>query len=116
MLAKCLCLIPAEHKNALPAGKLCFDAQSVNAQNRTALHVAARYGKHKCVKALIAKGADVEARDVDQKTPIQLAQWKSKELGCGSVQALVRAQAKQEHLAAGEKNRVGECMAEKPQN
>jgi len=115
-LAKCLCLIPAEHKNALPAGKLCFDAQSVNAQNRTALHVAARYGKHKCVKTLIAKGADVEARDVDQKTPIQLAQWKSKEFGCGSVRALVRAQAKIDHLVASEQTRVGECMAEKVNN
>jgi len=115
-LAKCLCLIPAEHKNALPAGQLCFDAQSVNAKNRTALHLAARYGKHKCVKTLIDNGANVEARDADQKTPIQLAQWKSKEFGCGSVRALVRAQAKIDHLGASEQTRVGECMAEKVNN
>ena len=68
------------------------------------------------MKTLIDNGANVEARDADQKTPIQLAQWKSKEFGCGSVRALVRAQAKIDHLGAPEQTRVGECMAEKVNN
>jgi len=110
-LAKCLCLIPAEHKDAIPAGKLCFDGlSSVNSKKRTALHIAARYGKHKCVKTLIAKGANVEALDADKKTPIQLAQWKSEELGCGSVVALVNGNAVITHLDNAERARVTKCM------
>jgi len=116
-LAKCLCLVPAAHKNALPAGKSCFDSPTaVNAKNRTALHIAARYGNHKCTKTLIENKANVEARDADKKTPIQLAQWKSDELGCGSVKALVNAQAKLEHLGDAEKTRVMSCMSAKPKN
>ena len=116
-LAKCLCLVPAAHKNALPAGKSCFDSPTdLNAKNRTALHIASRYGKHKCTRTLIENKANVEARDADEKTPIQLAQWKSDELGCGSVKALVNAQAKLEHLGDAEKTRVMSCMSTKPKN
>ena len=110
---KCLCLVPAKHKDALPAGKPCFDGLAdVNAKNRTALHIAARYGYGKCTKTLIDLKANVEAVDADQKTPIQLAQWKSEEVGCGAVKALVQAQAKIDKLTAAEKARVDKCMRE----
>jgi len=112
-LTKCLCLMPAKQPNVLPSGKLCFDGlNSVNAQNRTALHIAARYGKHKCVKTLITKGANVEAKDADHKTPLELAQWKSEELGCGSVVALVNGNAVMAHLGDRERARVSKCMKE----
>lgn len=110
LLKQCLCVIPSRHQNSLPAGKKCFDSLTTsNAIKRTALHVAARNGHHKCTKALIEAGATVEAKDYQSKTPLALAQWESAKLGCGSVKALVAAKAKTDGLTNPEKARVKLC-------
>jgi hypothetical protein len=111
LLKKCLCVIPKTHQNALPAGKNCFDTlATTNAIKRTALHVAARNGHHKCTKALIAAGSTVDALDYQKKSPLNLAIWKSATLGCGSVKALVAGKAKQDGLSNAEKTKVTLCV------
>jgi len=110
-LKKCLCTKPGEHSKALPAGKKCFGSVTeTNAKKRTALHVSARYGHHKCTKVLIGAKANVEALDFQKKTPLALAQWKSATLKCGSVKALVAAKAKTDGLNPTEKGRVQKCV------
>ena len=58
---------------------------------RTALHIAARFGFHECIKELIVNGADIERKDKDGKTPLELAAWKNH---CQTIQELVRLGAK----------------------
>jgi hypothetical protein len=109
-LKRCLCVSPGKHQSALPKGKSCFDTVSATNENkRTALHVASRHGHHKCTKVLLAAGANVEALDKDNKSPLSLAQWKSAELGCGSVKALITAKAKTDGLDNVAKARVQLC-------
>ena len=119
-VCKCLCSVPSEHKDALPRGKSCFDSvNDVNSNGRTALHVAARYDEHECVKTLLTVGSEREARDSDQKTPIQLALWKyyldKYEFGCESVKILINvgqdfAQTETDHLKRAEKSLIRKCM------
>jgi ankyrin repeat protein len=75
------------------------DAYYGTAPDSTALHVAAWRARHGVVKLLLARGADVDARDGEQRTPLALAiracvdsfwtQRRSPE----SVEALLRAGA-----------------------
>ena len=113
--------MPSEHDDALPKGKPCFTSlDDVNSNGRTALHIAARYDEHECVQALLERGANREARDLDQKTPIQLALWKyhldTYEHGCGSVKILVKAQAEIDHLKRVEQARIGVCVKDDSNN
>ena len=113
--------MPSEHKDALPRGKSCFDSvYDENSNGRTALHVAARYDEHECVQTLLTRGADIEARDSDKKTPIQLALGKyhldKYEHGCESVKILFKAQAEIDHLKRVEQVRIGGCMKDDSNN
>jgi len=110
-LKRCLCLMPKKHVNALPKGKACFDnVATTNAIKRTALAVAARNNHHKCTKILIDSGANIEAVDKDNVTPLTLAAFKSDTLGCESVKALIAAKAKQDTLSDDNKKKVLACM------
>ena len=110
MLEKCLCSVPSEHKDALPKGKSCFESVTdVNSNSRTALHIADRYDEHECVQTLLTRGANIEARDSDQKTPIQLALEMYR---CKSIKILVEAKADIDHLTWSEQTKVGRCMDE----
>ena len=51
----------------------CFIASAVLAGNGAALHEAAKKGDRAQVKALLARGADVNARDMDGYSPLQRA-------------------------------------------
>ena len=75
----------------LPTGKPCFGSELIkNKDQRTALHIAARYGQAECAKILINAGSVVDGLDKDQKTPLQLAAWKNH---CGVIKELVKARA-----------------------
>ena len=71
-----------------------------------------------CDKRDITREANIEARDSDEKTPIEHALWKYRvnkyELGvsyvsvkCESVKILVKAQAELKHLKGAKKARIG---------
>ena len=75
----------------LPLGMPCFGSELIkNYDNRTALHITARYGQTECAKVLIKAGAVVDGLDKDKKTPLQLAAWKNH---CGVMKELVKARA-----------------------
>lgn len=75
---------PALHPNALPPGLLSqtADLNKADAQGRTALHRASLEGDEKLVRELIQKGARVDVKDQDGRTPVHLA------AGGGHVAAL----------------------------
>ena len=102
--------MPKNIAGALPTKngkKICFKSElTTNGAKRTALHIAARYNKADCAKILIDAGANIEARDKDQKTPLQLAAWKK---NCGPIKALVSARAKEDHLSKNNKDNVKAC-------
>ena len=102
--------MPKNIAGALPTFngyKVCFKSElTTNTAKRTALHIAARYDKADCAKILIDAGANIEARDKDQKTALQLAAWKKH---CGPIKALVSARAKEDHLNKNEKDNVKAC-------
>ena len=102
--------MPQTFEGASPTNngrKICFKSElTTNGAKRTALHIAARYGKTDCAKILIEAGANVEARDKDQKTALHLAAWKKH---CGPIQALVTARAKDDYLSQKLKDNVEAC-------
>ena len=101
-------------KSNLPTGEKSFaSVRSLNKINRTALHIAARFGDAECVKTLYESGANIEARDKQGKTPLQLAQWKSAEFGCAAVNALIDAHAKTDYLSQNEVKAVEACAPSK---
>lgn len=116
-LEKCLYLFHKSYKRFLPEGKKSFATEhATNSDNRTALHIAARYGDGECVQILYESGANIEAVDKDGKTPLQLAQWKTTDcdgdcVGCDAVKALVAAHAKTVHMPKTEVARVKACAA-----
>ena len=75
--------------------------------NRTALHVAARYGRHECIEGLILNGADIEKQDKDGRTPLELAAWKSH---CLAIQELVRLGANKPWTAHTLLKNIGTCL------
>ena len=83
-------MMPKAHKS-LPKGKLCFESEkTLNAANRTALHVAARFNEFECAKILVNSQADINAKDKDNKTPLQLAAGFNKDAShCASINVLV---------------------------
>ena len=114
-LKKCLCTdrygyLILDPNDVETHGQSCFDSPTdVNSYGKTALHVAARYGQHECVQFLLTRGAEKEARDSDQKTPIQLALNMQR---CKSIKILVEAKADIDHLTWSEQTKVGRCMDE----
>ena len=95
-MKKCLCMMPKAHRS-LPKGKLCFESEkTLNADNRTALHVAARFNEFECAKILVNSKADINAKDKDKKTPLQLAAGFNKDAShCASINVLVTMNANQ---------------------
>ena len=49
------------------------DIHSLSNSKQSALHIACRCGNSECVKLLLQWGLDINARDVDGNTPINLA-------------------------------------------
>ena len=102
--------MPKNIAGALPTKnghKVCFKSElTTNIGKRTALHIAARYDKADCAKILIDAGANIEARDKQQKTALQLAAWKK---NCGPIKALISARAKEDYLNKNEKDNVKAC-------
>jgi ankyrin repeat protein len=96
--------MPATLQSAAQAGDLQqvqdflssgVDANAVDAEGNTALHLAAFNGHMDVVKALLAAGADANAQDAQGWTPVFKAAY-NHELDCGFapvVQALVEAGA-----------------------
>ena len=88
-MRECLCDYPGEDT--------CFD--SVNSKSndlgRTALHLAAHHNRSSCIQLLIEAGADIEAKDDEDVTPMGLASWK---MDCASIQILASLNAKSDHL------------------
>ena len=58
----------------------------------TPLHLAVRKGREAIVKSLLAHGADVNAKDSNEQTPLQVAS--SRRAGEGIIAALNKAQAR----------------------
>ena len=78
-------------KSFLPTRMSCFGSPLIkNKDQRTALHIAARYGQTECAKILIQNGAVVNGLDKDGKSPLQLAAWKNH---CGVMKELVKSRA-----------------------
>ena len=114
-LKKCLCTdrygyLILDPNEVETHGQSCFDSPTdVNSNGRTALHIAASRNQHECVQFLLTRGAKKEARDSDQKTPIQLALEMTR---CKSIKILVEAKADIDHLTWSEQTKVGRCMDE----
>jgi len=84
-----------------------------NKDQRTALHIAARYGQTECAKILIQKGAVVDGLDKDGKSPLQLAAWKNH---CGVMKELVKSRANTNVITSNaEKANLKACAPESPQ-
>jgi len=111
-LKKCLCMMPKAHKS-LPKGKLCFESEkTLNAANRTALHVAARFNEFECAKILVNSQADINAKDKDNKTPLQLAAGFNKDAShCASINVLVTMNANQ---TGAKPSSIKACVPDKP--
>ena len=77
---------------------------------RTALHLAARYGKVKCIAELIKHGADLEAKDKDGTTPMALAVWRHH---CEVIKALVKMGASKETTSKQDSKSIAECLKRK---
>ena len=75
---------------------------------RTALHWAARYDNYACLNILVNAGADIEATDVDQATPLLLAVWRKH---CNSIRILVALGASSRHLRNAHLKIIKSCLA-----
>ena len=97
-------------KHLTPSGQSCFGSPLIkNNDNRTALHIAARYGQTECAKLLIKKGGKkiIDGLDKDKKTPLQLAAWKNH---CGVMKELVKNRANTAVLTSNaEKKNLKAC-------
>ena len=106
-LKKCLCLMPRKY-HKLPKGVNCFknetDTNTDKFGRRTALHIAARFDEYDCTRILINAGASMEAQDINQETPIQLAAGYGK---CASVNVLVTMNAT---IPASHKTKIEACV------
>jgi len=117
-LKKCLCLMPRRvdpTKHLTPYGRSCFGSPLIkNKDDRTALHIAARYGQTECAKLLIEKGGKkiIDGLDKDKKTPLQLAAWKNH---CGVMKELVKNRANIAVITSNaEKKNLKACAPERP--
>ena len=54
------------------------ELEVVGRKRKTALHIAALHGRYDCVAALLAAGADVDARDKHGHTPLAKAIFKGR--------------------------------------
>ena len=75
--------------------------------NRTALHLAARYGNEDCVGILIKEGSNIEAEDKDRKTPIALAAWMGH---CNAIRILMKLGARKEMVEMKYLKNVDDCL------
>ena len=78
--------------------------------NSTALHLAARYGNYKCIKALVIHGSNIEAKDKDGQTPIALAAWKH---DCKIVTTLTKLGASKRNVNNKLSKNIDGCTAGK---
>jgi ankyrin repeat protein len=66
-----------DEKNALEAIKICFeqgvDVNAVNDKGETALHGAATSGRNEVVSYLVEKGAKLDIKDKQGRTPLDVA-------------------------------------------
>ena len=117
LLKKCLCLMPRRvhpnhatdpTKSFLPTRMGCYGSPLIkNKDQRTALHIAARYGQTECAKILIQNGAVVDGLDKDGKSPLQLAAWKNH---CGVMKELVKSRANTNVITSNtEKSNLKAC-------
>ena len=74
---------------------------------RTALHLAARYGKGQCIGILVKQGADMEAEDKDKMTPIALAGWKGH---CNVIKSLIALGANKKTVGRKNLENIDECL------
>ena len=95
--------------NLISTGTHCFGSELMkNKDQRTALHIAARYGNDECTKALIKAGAVVDAVDKDRKTPLALAAWQNH---CGVMKELIQAGANEDLITSQfEKSKLKACL------
>ena len=75
--------------------------------NRTALHLAARYGVEECIGILIKQGANVEAEDKDGRTAMALAAWKRQ---CNVIRVLLKIGARKEAVGRKYSKNLEECI------
>ena len=75
-------------------------------QDRTALHLAARYNRPHCIDILVKSGADMEAIDEDAATPISIA---ASMKDCASIEKLDTLGARTGHLDSRQKKNIREC-------
>ena len=103
-LRDCLCNYPGEDT--------CLDTihATNNATGRTALHLAARHNRPLCIRILIEGGADIEARDNNEDTPMSLASWRE---DCTSIQILQSLNARKEHLIQEHQDNIQKCFTGK---
>ena len=84
ILDRCMC----RRKTLTSVPKCLSDVKSTWPNTkRTALHVAARFGYHECISKLVQLGSNIEKKDKDGKTALELAAWKNH---CTTIQELVR--------------------------
>ena len=78
--------------------------------NRTALHLAARYGKEECIGVLVKQGANIEAKDKDGQTAVALAAWKRH---CNVIKILIKVGANRETAGSKYSKNIEECLKSK---
>ena len=102
-MRNCLCNYPIEEVK-------CLDGVNVTDKKdgRTALHLAARHDKSSCIEVLFQAGADTEAKDNDDSTPMKLASWKS---NCDSVEILKGLNATTDNLDEEHYKNIMKCYA-----
>ena len=75
--------------------------------SRTALHLAARHGKEECIGVLVKQGANLEAKDKDRRTPMELAAWRDH---CSVIRVLVSLGARTDVVGRKYSKNIDECL------
>ena len=89
-------------------GKCLEDVKSTMPKTkRTALHLAARYGKYECISVLVSRGSNIEERDKDGQTPLALAAW---QYHCRVVEELIRLGAKKNEIKLKLRSNIDQCL------
>ena len=102
-LQKCLC-------NDSNGESECLEGVNATEKvdGRTALHLAARFDQSSCIEPLVQAGADIEAKDNDDSTPMKLASWKA---NCASIEQLKSLNASTENLDDEHYKNILQCYS-----